>query len=102
GKSGWLCVTNLTVSAFETEDWLLFAGVTDDGQELDPDQCQRMFSLNATDTSQLSLSPDDTVRTRMDGQFSQQQQAVLTRLSEKNAEFFELEMENLEGWAGDL
>jgi exonuclease VII large subunit len=38
----------------------------------------------------------------MDTQLAQQQQDVLTRLSEKNAEFFELEMEKLEGWAGDL
>jgi ERCC4-related helicase len=102
GKSGWLYLTNMTVSSFDTEDWLLFAGVTDDGQELDPDQCQRMFSLNAIDTSQLNLSPNDTTRACMEAQLSQQQLAVLGRLSEKNAQFFEMEMEKLEGWAGDL
>ena len=102
GKGGWVSLVNLTVSSFDTEDWLLFAGVTDDGQELDPDQCQRLFSLTATDISQLSLSQEATVEARMEAQFSQQQQAVLARLSEKNAEFFELEMEKLEGWAGDL
>jgi ERCC4-related helicase len=102
GKGGWLCLTNLTVSSFDIEDWLLFAGVIDDGQKLDPDQCQRLFSLTATDTSQLSLSPDASIRTLMEAQLSEQQQAVLTRLSEKNGEFFELEMEKLEGWAGDL
>ena len=62
GKSGWLSLSNLTVSSFETEDWLLFAGVTDDGQELDPDQCQRMFSLNASESLQLSLVPQDASR----------------------------------------
>lgn len=102
GKSGWLCVTNLTVSSFDTEDWLLFAAVTDNGQDLDPDQCQRLFSLTATESPQLSLTPDIPVRARMDTQLVQQQQAALTRLSEKNAAFFELEMEKLEGWAGDL
>jgi ERCC4-related helicase len=102
GKSGWLCLTNLTISAFETEDWLLFGSVTDSGQELDPDQCQRLFSLTATESPQLSLTPDGTSRARMDSQLAQQKQAVLTRLSEKNAEFFELEMEKLECWAGDL
>jgi ERCC4-related helicase len=102
GKSGWLCLTNLTISSFDTEDWLLFAGVTVDGHELDPDQCQRLFSLAATDTAQLSLSPDATVRAQIDQQLSEQEQSVITRLSEKNAEFFELEMEKLEGWAGDL
>jgi ERCC4-related helicase len=102
GKGGWLSLTNLTVSSFDTEDWLLFAGVADDGQELDPDQCQRLFSLAATDTPQLSLSQEAAIRDRMAAQLAEQQQAVLTRLSEKNAEFFELEMEKLEGWAGDL
>jgi hypothetical protein len=102
GKSGWLCLSNLTVTSFETEDWLLFAGVTDDGREIQSDQCQRLFSLAATDTSQLSLFPDGTVRAGMEAQFSQQQQAVLSRLSEKNGEYFEFEMEKLEGWAGDL
>jgi ERCC4-related helicase len=102
GKSGWLCVSNLTVSSFDTEDWLLFAGITDDGQELDSEQCQRLFSLTATESPQLSLTPDGAIRNRIETQFSQQQQDVLTRLSEKNAEFFELEMSKLESWAGDL
>jgi hypothetical protein len=102
GKSGWLCLTNLTVSSFDTEDWLLFAGVTDDNQEIDPDQCQRLFSLTATESSQLDLSANTTARGRMDSQLAQQQKAVLTSMSEKNATFFELEMEKLEGWAGDL
>jgi len=102
GKSGWLCVTNLTVSAFETEDWLLFGGVTDNGQQLDPDQCQRLFSLTATESPQLSLTPDGAVCVQMDTQLAQQQQSALTRLSEKNAEFFELEMAKLDSWAGDL
>jgi superfamily II DNA/RNA helicase len=102
GKNGWLCLTNLTVSSFDTEDWLLFGGVTDKGQDLDPDQCQRLFSLTATESPQLSLTPDDTIRARLDAQLAQQQQAVLTRMSEKNAEFFELEMAKLESWASDL
>lgn len=102
GKSGWLSLTNLTVSSFDTEDWLLFAGVTEDGLELDPEQCQRLFSLAAAESPQLGLVPDGAIRARMDTQFAQQQQAMLTRMSGKNAEFFEFEMEKLEGWAGDL
>lgn len=102
GKGGWLCLTNVTVSSFDTEDWLLFTGVADDGNELDPDQCQRLFSLTATESPQLSLIPDGKVRAGMEEQLSQQQQTVLARMSEKNAEFFESEMEKLEGWAGDL
>jgi len=102
GKSGWLSLSNLTVSSFETEDWLLFAGVTDDGQELDPDQCQRMFSLNAGESPQLSLMPQDAIRAVLDSQVARQQQVVRVRLSEKDADYFGIEMEKLEGWASDL
>ena len=102
GKSGWLCLTNLTVSSFDTEDWLLFAGVTDNGQELDPDQCRRLFSLAATESPQLLLTPDGSARARMDGQLAQRQQTVIAGLSEKNAQFFEQEMGKLESWADDI
>ena len=37
-----------------------------------------------------------------EAQFTQQQQAVLAGLSEKNGRFFESEMEKLESWADDL
>ncbi|MEK7674487.1 MAG: SNF2-related protein [Verrucomicrobiota bacterium] len=102
GKAGWLCLASLTVSSFDTEDWLLFAGLTDGGQDLDPDQCQRMFSLAGTETPQLNLAANGTVRPRLEAQFARQQQTILAALSEKNGRFFELEMEKLEGWAGDL
>jgi hypothetical protein len=102
GKSGWLCLTSLTISSFDTEDWLLFAGVTDDGLELDDEQCQRLFSLPATESPQLDLAQDDSAQARMDAQLNQRQQAVLTGLSKKNAVFFEQEMEKLEGWSGDI
>jgi ERCC4-related helicase len=102
GKSGWLSLTNLTISSFDTEDWLLFAGVSDEGQELDLDQCRRLFSLAATESPQVLLVPDGSARARMDEQLTQRQQAVLAGLSEKNAHFFEQEMGKLESWAGDL
>ena len=47
GKSGWLVLKNLTVSAFEDEDYLLFAGYSDDGVILDSEQCEKMFMLDA-------------------------------------------------------
>jgi hypothetical protein len=102
GKAGWLCLNNLTISSFDTEDWLLFAGGCDENQDLSPDQCQRMFSLTASETPQLNLAAHDNLRSRLEMQIEQQRQAILTGLNEKNARFFELEMEKLEGWASDL
>ena len=61
-----------------------------------------MFSLAGTETPQLNLAANGTVRPRLEAQFARQQQTILAALSEKNGRFFELEMEKLEGWAGDL
>ena len=47
-KSGWLCVINLTINSFETEDQILLCSVTDEGTELDIEQCKRLFSLPAS------------------------------------------------------
>jgi ERCC4-related helicase len=102
GKNGWLTLTCLTVTAFDTEDWLLFAGACDDGADLDPDQCQRLFSLPAAESQPPPLPEDPPARLRQDAQLAQQQKAVLASLSEKNAALFESEMAKLEGWAGDL
>ena len=40
-------VHKATLTAFETEDYLLFAGVTDGGDELDSAQCRRLFDIPA-------------------------------------------------------
>jgi hypothetical protein len=44
-KKGWLTCLSGTVSALETEDHLIFVGVTDDGHGLDSAQCRRLFDL---------------------------------------------------------
>lgn len=48
GRRGWLVCACLTVSALETEDLLVFAGITDDGMALDEAQSSRLFDLSAT------------------------------------------------------
>ncbi len=48
GCKGWLTLRQTTISGLEPEDELIFAAVTDDGEKLDPDQCRRLFDLDAT------------------------------------------------------
>src|SRR5262249_24218776 len=45
GKNGWLTCTRLTVRAFETEESLILAGITESGDQLDEGQCRRLFDL---------------------------------------------------------
>ena len=102
GMCGTLSLVKLTISSFEEEDWLLFAGITDEGHQLDSEQCQRLFSLMAAESPQLALAPDASVGEHLSKIINGQQHTILMRLSEKNAEFFEMEMAKLDGWECDL
>jgi len=44
GKSGWLKVNLFSITSFETEEHIILSGITDDGEELEPEICQN-FSL---------------------------------------------------------
>jgi hypothetical protein len=46
GRSGWLACAHVSMSALESEDQLVFAGVSDDGEAMDQAQC-RLFDLPA-------------------------------------------------------
>ena len=43
GKSGWLCISNLTIDSFEKEDHLLFAAIGDDGRNWTAIRCSGSF-----------------------------------------------------------
>lgn len=98
--SGWLALEQLTISSFETEDYLLWAGVADHGVTLTDEQCRRLFSLPAT-TGPLSYaaSSEDAALARI---LQANANRVLGANSERNAGFFDAEMGKLEHWADDM
>lgn len=99
GKSGWLMVQQLTVTAFETEDYVLFAGTTDDGMVLDDEQCRRLLSLSASENSLQSSGGTD--KTQLQELLNKQHQAIFDALDKKNASYFEGEFDKLDHWGED-
>lgn len=99
GQSGWLDCSRLTIGALETEEHLLISGISDDGQELDPTQCRRMFDLPgiAGSASQMSEEVGEILGKAQ----SKKQQAILHETTEKNANWFDIEMDKLDKWAED-
>lgn len=100
-KSGWLSVTSLTINSFETEDEILFSAISDDGIELEIEQCRRLFSLPA-DVKQLQAVIGDETKETLTGIAHKQQAAILQINAERNSGFFDGEMEKLDKWAEDL
>lgn len=99
--AGWLAVTNISISALDTEDHLIFSGVCDDGRPLDKEQCQRLFSLPAM------INPADTTlsaeaATHIDQITHAAETEILAVSAERNSGYFDAEMEKLDKWAEDV
>jgi superfamily II DNA or RNA helicase len=91
-KGGWLACDRLTMRALETEDILVLAGISDDGQVLDEQQCRRLFDLPGILGSTV-LIPDSVAELLAE--------LISDQLTSKNAYWFDLEMDKLDRWAGD-
>lgn len=99
GKSGWLELTKLSVSSFDTEEYLVFAAQTDEGQALDDDHCQKLMSIAATENGPPAISVPEALLTRAR---EARIQAVLQQVEARNATYFDEEVGKLDRWADDL
>lgn len=96
GKNGLLAVSRLSLTALEAEDHLLYAGCTDAGKTLDAELTRRMFELPAQVNK---LQHSCKLSAPLQEALAAQQATILTAASERNATFFEEEMDKLERWA---
>lgn len=100
GKSGSLSLTLLTVEALDqTEDHLILAGQSDDGQMLDEDVLHRFFSIPAKVGGALAAVP---AREALAAQANAKTAAIRQDIAKRNLVFFEAEADKLDGWADDL
>lgn len=98
-QSGWLELTKLTVSSASDEDYLVFSGVTDRGETVDPEACEKLFNLNATSQPVSGrLAPCE----RLSQLRAEHTQMLLQGISARNLGYFNEEEGKLEAWADDL
>lgn len=101
GKQGWLQCKQISISSFEIEDHLLFAAIDEEGNELQPDQCQRLFSVNAN-IAQTSLSFGEEQKARCKEIYHAQQAGIIEENRRRNHNFFDEEVDKLEKWSEDV
>ncbi|NCD32875.1 MAG: DEAD/DEAH box helicase [Spartobacteria bacterium] len=97
GERGILVAQLFSVTALETEDYILFGAQIDDGTILDDEQCRRLFDLPGIVGEKSAKSFEfalNLLKTR--------QKELLNDISERNAVFFDEEMEKLDKWAQDV
>ncbi|RAP63294.1 ATP-dependent helicase [Achromobacter sp. HZ01] len=98
GKSGWLTLARLEVTAFETTEALLFSGLIDDGQVLDQETCEKLMAIPAAG------KPTPLSATVPESLLANSQRAVaatIAQVLEANQRLFNEERDKLERWADD-
>jgi len=96
-KSGWLELNLLELHSFELEEHLVFSAITDNGERLDQETCERLFTLNADVHDLNGETPPDNFSEVIERQI----QVTLSRALEENNEYFQRERDKLEQWADD-
>lgn len=98
GKSGWLMLVRLAVTAFETTEALLFSGMTDDGQLLDQETCEKLMAIQAAGNPAIIHDP---VPASLEANSQRRVQATIAEVLEANQRLFNEERDKLEKWADD-
>jgi ERCC4-related helicase len=99
GKSGWLRITELAVESFDREEFLVFSGITDEGEIVDEETCLKLFKPQATVNPLPSTS---TCPKTIDEIEAQHIAEKLHQVEQRNARFFDEEVAKLDRWADDL
>lgn len=98
GKSGILILERLTINSFDTEEHLLFSALTDDGQILDQEQCEKLFHCRAD----VLPTASNIKAERLDREAERHSAAAISQSLDANNQHFQHERERLESWADDL
>lgn len=97
GRSGWLTLQHLRIDSLEREDYLLFSAFDDDGQDIDQETCERLFSIDGRATASSTTPP-----VRLTGEAARHIAATLNRSLETNHRHFQQARDQLDQWAQDM
>lgn len=100
GKSGWLRVEHLTIQSFEDEDYVLLACINENGESIDKETAERLFSLTASVGSKVDIPQE--IKPLFNDVLSQQEQEIISVNAIRNRDFFDTEMDKLDQWADDM
>lgn len=98
GKTGWLRLDRLQVTAFETTDALLFSGLTEDGLTLDQEACEKLMGIEA---KRQPESRHDTPPSELIANSERHIAAAIADILDANQRLFNEERDKLEKWADD-
>lgn len=98
-KSGWLHLQKLEVDSFDRQEFLLFSAFTDDGQSLDQETCERLFTIEGKDRG--PVDGEASMLQRLEQEAAQHRSAAINLSLETSNRHFNEVRDQLDKWAED-
>jgi len=100
GRAGWLRLQHLKIESFDSEEYLLFSGIDDEGNNIDQETCEKLFNCSGQ-VRALQTIPDSAKERLMRDQDRHAQATLAKNLEENNRHFTEAR-DQLDKWAEDM
>lgn len=100
GKSGYLRLVKMAVSALDTTEYLIFSMCTDNGEDLTPEYAQKLFKTLPVAAEPIQIG--DKPRHHLLDVCENRKKQILDQISKENSQYFDAEMDKLDNWADDL
>ncbi len=100
GTSGWLTLSKLKISSFESEEYLLFSAIDDAGANLAQETIEKLFNCIGNDQGEVSVP--DTIRRRLDADSERHIKATISKNLEDNNKHLSEACIQLDKWAEDM
>jgi superfamily II DNA/RNA helicase len=97
GQSGWLSLNLLSIDAFQTEQHLVFTGITDKGQLIDGEACKKLFNVGGRNHNDFT----STIPEKLIDNQTRQLDVKLAEAMDLNNQYFQDERDKLDKWADD-
>lgn len=100
GKSGWLRLQYLRIDSFESEEFLLFSALDDQGNNLDQETCEKLF--NCIGHIHKAEAIPHAIEGRLMADSKRHTQATIVSNLENNNRHFSEARDQLDKWAEDM
>src|SRR5690625_1101180 len=98
GTSGWLALSHVEATSFDTTEALIFSAITDAGEALDQEFCEKLMSIPAQKTPHKATNSPPAL---LQANNERAVKAWLSRAFEANQRLFHEERDKLDRWADD-
>jgi hypothetical protein len=100
GKSGYILLSGLKVSAFDTEEHCIFTAFTKSGTALNQEECERLFLCGSSEVESDSISTPVIEKLKLNSE--QRRSSKLQDIDSRNLSFFREEEDRIFRWEKDL